>query len=68
MKLNLFARQDGVETAWAVVDPVLGGGDAKLLKVAPPDVRLGDNANAFTGGFRLWSSASPRKRRRVKTT
>jgi glucose-6-phosphate 1-dehydrogenase len=24
LKLNLFARQDGVETAWAVVDPVLG--------------------------------------------
>ncbi len=33
---------------------VLGGGNAKLLKEPPPDARLGDNANAFRGGFRLW--------------
>jgi polyphosphate glucokinase len=33
---------------------VLGGGNAKLMKQLPPDVRLGDNANAFIGGFRLW--------------
>ncbi len=33
---------------------VLGGGNVKLLKELPPDARLGDNANAFTGGFRLW--------------
>lgn len=33
---------------------VLGGGNAKLVKGLPPDVRLGDNANAFVGGFRLW--------------
>ncbi|MGI9147310.1 MAG: ROK family protein [Chloroflexota bacterium] len=33
---------------------VLGGGNAKLLKDLPPKVRLGDNANAFVGGFRLW--------------
>jgi polyphosphate glucokinase len=33
---------------------VLGGGNAKLMKELPPDVRLGDNANAFVGGFRLW--------------
>lgn len=33
---------------------VLGGGNAKLMKGLPPDVRLGANANAFTGGFRLW--------------
>jgi polyphosphate glucokinase len=33
---------------------VLGGGNAKLLKVLPPNARLGDNANAFQGGFRLW--------------
>jgi polyphosphate glucokinase len=33
---------------------VLGGGNAKLLKTLPADARLGDNANAFTGGFRLW--------------
>jgi polyphosphate glucokinase len=33
---------------------VLGGGNAKLLKTLPPGCRLGDNATAFTGGFRLW--------------
>lgn len=33
---------------------VLGGGNAKLLKVLPPGVRFGDNSTAFTGGFRLW--------------
>jgi polyphosphate glucokinase len=33
---------------------VLGGGNAKLLKELPAGVRLGDNANAFRGGVRLW--------------
>lgn len=35
-------------------DVVLGGGNAKELKQLPPHCRLGDNANAFLGGFRLW--------------
>lgn len=34
---------------------VLGGGNAKLLDKLPPDTRLGSNANAFKGGFRLWT-------------
>ena len=33
---------------------VLGGGNSKLLKEPPEGCRLGDNASAFTGGFRLW--------------
>jgi polyphosphate glucokinase len=33
---------------------VLGGGNAKLLKTVPPGAKLGDNANAFRGGVRLW--------------
>ena len=33
---------------------VLGGGNAKKLKVLPPLCRTGDNSNAFRGGFRLW--------------
>ena len=33
---------------------VLGGGNAKLLKRLPPGAKLGDNNNAFRGGFRLW--------------
>ncbi len=34
----------------------LGGGNAKLLKKLPPGARLGSNANAFLGGFRLWQA------------
>ena len=33
---------------------VLGGGNAKRLKKLPKGCRLGDNAHAFLGGFRLW--------------
>ena len=33
---------------------VLGGGNAKNIGKLPPDTRLGDNRNAFVGGFRLW--------------
>ena len=36
-------------------DVVLGGGNIKLLKKLPSGCRLGDNANAFEGGFRLWN-------------
>ncbi len=35
-------------------DVVLGGGNVKELKRIPPGCRVGDNANAFLGGFRLW--------------
>jgi polyphosphate glucokinase len=33
---------------------VMGGGNAKKLAPLQPGVILGNNANAFTGGFRLW--------------
>jgi polyphosphate glucokinase len=48
-----------IETLRAALEPedvVIGGGNARLLKKLPPKVRLGDNANAFIGGFRLWNS------------
>jgi polyphosphate glucokinase len=35
-------------------DVVLGGGNARKLKTLPEGCRLGENANAFLGGFRLW--------------
>lgn len=38
-------------------DVVLGGGNAKMLTRLPPGCRMGDNANAFLGGFRLWGDA-----------
>jgi polyphosphate glucokinase len=49
--------EDVVEYLVAALQPedvVLGGGNAKLLKKLPPLCRLGDNANAFKGGFRMW--------------
>ena len=51
---------------------VLGGGNAKLLKKLPPGARLGDNNNAFRGGFRLWKGSDDRigsmpKRHRMRT-
>lgn len=37
---------------------VLGGGNAELMKELPAYVRLGDNANAFIGGCRLWDKSN----------
>jgi polyphosphate glucokinase len=37
-------------------DVVIGGGNSKKLEVLPVGCRLGDNDNAFVGGFRLWES------------
>jgi polyphosphate glucokinase len=48
---------DVVERLVAALEPedvVLGGGNVKKLKELPPGCRIGDNANAFLGGFRLW--------------
>ncbi len=39
---------------------VLGGGNAKLLTSLPPNARLGNNLNAFVGGFRLWNQPASR--------
>jgi predicted NBD/HSP70 family sugar kinase len=41
---------------------VLGGGNAKRILELPPGVRLGNNAQAFVGGFRLWKSEHRRWR------
>jgi polyphosphate glucokinase len=38
---------------------VLGGGNAGKLRDLPPETRLGDNGNAFLGGFRLWDPDAP---------
>jgi polyphosphate glucokinase len=45
-------------------DTVLGGGNVTKLKVLPPQCRVGDNANAFRGGFRLWEEENARSRTR----
>ena len=49
---------EAVEELSAALEPdsiVLGGGNATKLRKLPPKARLGDNANAFTGGFRAWA-------------
>jgi len=38
-------------------DVVLGGGNVHQLDELPPGCRVGDNANAFLGGFRLWEES-----------
>jgi polyphosphate glucokinase len=43
-------------------DIVIGGGNARRLKDLPPKSRLGDNANAFLGGFRLWEDKKGKAR------
>src|SRR5258708_1876709 len=47
-------------------DVVLGGGNAKKLKELPKGCRLGSNANAFLGGFRMWEDSEGNQRRKRK--
>jgi polyphosphate glucokinase len=50
---------DVVKHFVAALEPdyvVLGGGNAEKLGRLPRKARLGDNANAFKGGFRLWDT------------
>ena len=48
-------------------DVVLGGGNAMNLEELPPGCRLGTNANAFIGGFRMWEAGKTKRadRRRL---
>ena len=51
---------DTVAELTAALEPdyvVIGGGNAKLLEGLPPGAKLGQNENAFLGGFRLWDPA-----------
>ena len=71
---------DVVEGLIAALEPddvVLGGGNVNKLKILPPGCRVGDNANAFLGGFRLWkkvvvqqdavhATPSPHKRKAIQ--
>lgn len=59
---------EGLVAALESDDVVLGGGNVKLLKELPPGCRMGNNANAFLGGFRLWEAAGDRKAAGKKDT
>ena len=48
-------------------DVVLGGGNAKKLKKLAKGCRLGSNAYAFTGGFRLWEKTGPQPFARARS-
>jgi polyphosphate glucokinase len=51
---HVFDVVDRLVAALEPDDVVLGGGNVKLLQTLPPLCRVGDNANAFKGGFRMW--------------
>jgi polyphosphate glucokinase len=50
----VFDVTERLRAAFEVDYVVLGGGNALKLKKLPAGARLGDNANAFKGAFRLW--------------
>jgi polyphosphate glucokinase len=49
---------DKIKTALEADYVVLGGGNIKKLKKLPSGTRLGNNQNAFLGGFRMWAADS----------
>jgi len=56
---------DVVTQLAAALEPeyvVLGGGNVRILDRLPANVRVGSNADAFSGGFRLWDDAVIRSR------
>jgi polyphosphate glucokinase len=54
----VFDVADKLKVALEADYVVLGGGNAKKLKKFPAGLRIGDNNNAFLGGFRLWDTSS----------
>jgi polyphosphate glucokinase len=57
---NVAAVLTRLQAALEPDDVVVGGGNAKFLRTLPKGVRLGSNANAFAGGYRLWR-ATPKR-------
>ena len=51
---HVFDVVDRLVAALEPDDVVLGGGNSRILHDRPPRCRLGDNANAFRGGFLIW--------------
>ena len=59
---NVAKIAEELKTAMEADYVVLGGGNAKLLKKLPPGCRLGDNATAFTGGYRMWDDPNEKSK------
>src|SRR5271154_41236 len=55
---QVFKVSEKLKTALEADYVVLGGGNVAKLKKLPPGARLGNNENAFRGGFRLWSHSN----------
>jgi polyphosphate glucokinase len=51
---HVFAVAELFLKALVCESVVLGGGNARKLEVLPPSMTLGNNANAFKGGFGVW--------------
>lgn len=52
---QVMAVVEVLRAALQPTDVVIGGGNVKKLVHLPPGARAGDNSNAFTGGFILWT-------------
>ena len=59
---NVFDVTKRLIAALEPDDVILGGGNVKKLKDLPRGCRAGKNANAFTGGFRLWINGESRSK------
>jgi predicted NBD/HSP70 family sugar kinase len=55
---DVAAVVEGLSSAFDADYVVVGGGAARRLTVLPSNCRLGDNAHAFTGGFRMWADSA----------
>jgi polyphosphate glucokinase len=58
--------RDVIEHLVAALEPqdvVIGGGNASLMKNLPNGCRASSNAQAFTGGFRMWDGSRQKTRR-----
>jgi polyphosphate glucokinase len=56
---HVFDVVERLRVALQADDLVLGGGNVKLLDRLPEGARLGNNTNAFKGGYRLWAESPP---------
>lgn len=58
-KRHVFDVVERLRVGLQADDLVLGGGNVKLLDRLPECARLGNNTNAFKGGYRLWAESPP---------
>jgi predicted NBD/HSP70 family sugar kinase len=62
-RVNKVAEQ--LKNAMLADYVVLGGGNARLLKKLPINVLVGNNLNAFKGGYRLWNRNDRNARHKI---